>query len=170
MGSKSRWAALALLCTVMAAGCGFSNLSFTTDTRLHFVTPKSRALVQTPLQLAWVINNFQVVPPGTTPVSSHSGYFAVFIDRAPIRPGQTIDVVADKSCRRTPGCVNAGYLADRGVYVTSAENVTLKEVASLNSYQKVQLHEATVVLMNSAGHRIGESAWYLDFRMKEPGH
>jgi hypothetical protein len=151
------------------SGCAVSNLQFVADNRLHFVAPRSRALVQLPVTLRWSITDFTVVPPGTVPVSSHQGYFAVFVDRSPVKPGQTVAAVADSSCRRTPGCMNAGYLADRGVYTASADEVKLSQIASVNSYQKVQTHEATVVLLDSAGRRVGESAWYLDFRMKAPG-
>jgi hypothetical protein len=114
------------------------------------------------------MRDFDVVAPGTQPVSNASGYFAVFVDRAPVAPGQSVDAVADHTCRRTPGCLNGGYLADHGVYVTSTDYAILSVVPPLNRYQKVQLHEATVVLLDSAGRRIGESAWYLDFRVKEP--
>ena len=145
-----------------------SNLQFVADERLHFVAPRSRALVQLPVTLRWAMSDFTVVPPGTVPVSSRQGYFGVFVDRSPVKPGQTVAVVADASCRRTPGCLNAGYLADRGVYTASTDEVTLSQIASLNSYQKVQTHEATVVILDSAGRRIGESAWYLDFRLKAP--
>ena len=34
-----------------------------------------------------------------------------------------------------------------------------------NTKEKKQLHRITVVLMNTAGHRIGESAWELDVRI-----
>ena len=115
------------------------------------------------------MTDFRVVSPGTLPVSRDAGYFAIFIDRAPVRPGQTLAAIADRQCRRTPGCVNAGYLSDRGVYTTTSDSLTLTQVASLNSYQNVQTHEATVVLVDSAGKRVGESAWYLDFRMRKLG-
>lgn len=154
---------------VLASACGVSNLAFFTDNRLHFVTPKSRSTVKLPVTVSWRMSGFSVVPAGTLPVSSRSGYFAVFVDRAPIKPGQTVAAAADRQCRRTPGCVNAGYLADRGVYTTSQDSLTLSEIANLNSYQHVQTHEVTVVILDSSGRRIGESAWYLDFRMRKLG-
>jgi hypothetical protein len=168
LNGTRRWAAFAAL-LLAGSGCAVSNLQFVTDNRLHFVAPRSRALVHLPVTLRWSMGDFTVVPSGTVPVSSRQGYFAVFVDRSPVRPGQTVAQVADSSCRRTPGCVNAGYLADRGVYTASTDEVTLSQIVSLNSYQKVQTHEATVVILDSAGRRIGESAWYLDFRIKASG-
>ena len=154
---------------MLASSCGVSNLAFFTDSRLHFVSPKARSTARLPVTISWRISDFSVVPPGTLPVSSRSGYFALFVDRAPMRPGQTVAAVADRQCRRTPGCVNAGYLADRGIYTSSQDSLTLNEIANLNSYQSVQTHEVTVVVIDSAGRRIGESAWYLDFRMRRLG-
>jgi hypothetical protein len=162
-------AALAGALAFFTSACGVSNLAFFVDNRLHFVAPKPRAMVSLPVTISWRMTGFDVVPPGTLPVSSRSGYFAVFVDRAPIRPGQTVAAVADRRCRRTPGCVNAGYLADRGVYTTAQDSLTLRQVSNLNSYQSVQTHEVTVVILDSAGKRIGESAWYLDFRMRRLG-
>lgn len=162
-------AALAAALALVASACGVSNLAFFVDNRLHFVAPKPRAMVSLPVTISWRMADFDVVSPGTLPVSSRSGYFAVFVDRAPIRPGQTVAAVADRRCRRTPGCVDAGYLADRGVYTTTEDFVTLRQVSNLNSYQSVQTHEVTVVILDSAGKRIGESAWYLDFRMRRLG-
>lgn len=159
-------AAGGLMAASLLQGCGFHNLAFTTDTRLHFTAPRSRSLVALPITLSWTMKDFSVVPAGTPPASSRAGYFAVFLDRAPMKPGQTVAVIADRDCRSTPGCVNATYLAARGVYTTDTDSLTLRELAQLNSYQSVQLHEATVVLVDGSGRRIGESAWYVDFRVR----
>jgi hypothetical protein len=165
-GRRYLSAAGALLVATVLPGCGIHHLSFTTDTRLHITGPKSRALVMLPVTISWTITGFSVVPPGTAPPSSRAGFFAVFLDRAPVRPGQTVASVADSQCRRSPGCVNATYLAVRGVYTTETDSLTLKELAQLNDYRSVQLHEATVVLVDASGRRIGESAWYVDFRVR----
>lgn len=114
------------------------------------------------------MNDFSVAPPGSGPASDDRGYFALFVDRAPVRPGQTLLAVADKSCRTTPGCFDAQYLANKEVYATRATTFTIQQVQSIDSYQKIQLHEVTVVLLDTAGHRIGENAWYIDFRLPRP--
>jgi hypothetical protein len=174
--ARTRWSssgkalAACALAGWLLAGCGFSHLAFTTDDRLHFLAPTPRALVRLPVTIRWDISHFEVLSPGSTATGSPSGsegYFGVFVDRAPVRPGQSISAVADRSCRRTPGCVSAGYLADRGVYTTWEDAVIIRQVR-VDSYQSTQTHEATVVLLDPAGRRIGESAWYIDFRMKKP--
>lgn len=163
------WVAAALLALAGVTGCSTSNLEFTQDNRLHFTSPKSRQLVNSPVTLTWRMSDFDVVQAGSSPPTSHAGYFAIFLDRAPVKPGQKLDSLADKSCLQTPGCYNAEYLANRNVYTTSSYSFRISEIPQLNSYSKVELHEVTIVLLNSAGQRIGESAWYLDFRLRSQG-
>ena len=158
-------AALAAGTAMAGAGCGTSQMAFTQDHRLHFTAPHSRALVAVPVTVRWAVDGFDVAPAGSARPSTGHGYFAVFVDRAPVRPGQSLSVLADPACKKTPGCFNAQYLAGKGVYTTTATTLTLTSVPSLASYEKTPLHEVTVVLMDTAGRRIGESAWYLDFRM-----
>lgn len=170
-GRRLRLVALAssVLLSVALGACSLSNLEFVQDKRLHFVEPKSRQLVGLPLRISWTMSDFALQPAGSGPPSRHAGYFAVFVDRSPVRPGQSLLALADRQCRSTSGCVSGSYLADRGVYTTSSTSITIPQIADVNSYQSTQLHEVTVVLMDTAGHRIGESAWYLDFRMKRQG-
>lgn len=158
-----------LLALAALGGCNLSNLAFAQDNRLHFTSPRSRALVHQPVTVTWTMRDFSVAPAGSGVPSKDRGYFALFVDRAPVRPGQTLLTVADKSCRTTPGCFNAQYLANKGVYTTTSTTFTFQQIPSINSYQKIQLHEVTVVLMDTAGRRIGEEAWYLDFRLARPG-
>ncbi|MHB2022122.1 MAG: hypothetical protein ACYCO3_02135 [Mycobacteriales bacterium] len=166
-GAASRWL-LALLAVLLSAGCAVQNLAFVTDTRLSIISPKDRVLVHLPVTIRWRMREFTVAGPGSAPVSKNVGYFAIFVDRAPVRPGQSLRAVAasDQACMHTPGCPNASYLAERGVYTTTKDYLTLTQVAEVNTYQQVQLHTVTIVLLNTAGRRIGESAWYVDFRLK----
>ena len=156
--SAGRAAATATVAAVALAGCGASNLAFRTDHRVHITAPPSRALVQAPVTLRWNVS----------PRPAAATTFAVFVDRAPVKPGQTLRAVAagDSSCQHAAGCPDAQYLADRQVYTTADTSLTLQGVASMNSYQTTQLHEATIVLLDASGRRIGEAAWYVDFRMR----
>jgi hypothetical protein len=169
-----RAATLACAALLMgAAGCGpqLSKLSFRVDKRVHFVTPKDRSLVHAPLTIRWTIRDFTLSAPATGPTDKHVGYFAVFVDRAPIKPGQTLKVVAsdDRACQREPTCPDAAYLALRQIYTTTTTSVTLPRVAPLvDNGDKTQLHEVTIVLLDTSGHRIGESAWHITFKMKKP--
>jgi hypothetical protein len=42
-------------------------------------------------------------------------------------------------------------------------------ISNINQRDKVQLHTFIVVLMNTAGHRIGEAAWEIDLRIPKAG-
>ncbi|HET6907997.1 MAG TPA: hypothetical protein VFH54_01555, partial [Mycobacteriales bacterium] len=69
-----------------------------------------------------------------------------------------------------PKCPNVSYLNDRGVYTTTNSSIRLDTIANVvGNNDKVQLHSFIVVLMNTAGHRIGESAWELDLRIPRTG-
>lgn len=151
------------------AGCAdYSALQFRQDHRLTFTAPESRELVETPLKVSWTIEDFQVVKPGSGEPSENAGYFAVFVDQAPVEPRATLDEVAedDPDCVKDPKCPDRTYLADRGVYTTTDSELTLELIPALGSKEDVQLHEVTVVLLDSSGRRIGEVAWYQQFKMK----
>ena len=177
-GRPPRSRALGLLGIVvlapLLAACGMSvhNLNLRADDRLHFVSPPSRTLVVNPVTVQWRISGFQVESPGAGPARSDAGYFAVFVDQAPIKPGQTMRVVAsrDQQCLHQAGCPGADYLAQRQIYLTTSDRITLGQIPSLAGDQDaVQLHSVVVVLMDASGHRIGESAWELDLRMRKIG-
>ncbi|HUC04563.1 MAG TPA: hypothetical protein VL961_04140 [Acidimicrobiales bacterium] len=160
--------ALTLLCT----SCGLfrtTGLDLTTDNRLTFVSPPARALVHTPLTVRWHMSDFA---PGGRGGAGPGGYFALFVDQAPIRPGQSMKAVAagDAYCLHTPGCPDRTYLAQHQIYTTTSTSVTLPSVANLPAdNDAVQLHTFVVVLMDPSGHRIGESAWELDLRLPMVG-
>lgn len=156
----------------LASGCTLqlSDLNFRVDDRLHFTAPDDRELVHLPVTISWTIRDFTVAAPGSQPPSRDAGYFAVFVDRAPVRPRQTLDAVAsgDPACQADPRCPGPAYLAAHDVYPTTQMSVTLRHVDDLTgTNDKTQLHVATVVLMDTAGHRIGESFWHISFKLKK---
>ncbi|HET6809707.1 MAG TPA: hypothetical protein VFH50_01705 [Acidimicrobiales bacterium] len=163
------------LLVLAAAGCGVAHpqdLNFTVDKRLQFQSPPARALVAAPVTVRWTMAGFRVEPEGSAPSRPDAGYFAVFVDRAPIRPGQTMRAVAtgDQVCLHQAGCPDAAYLAARQIYTTTATSLTLQQIPPLSgNVQRVQYHSVTVVLMDTTGHRIGESAWELDLRTRRAG-
>jgi hypothetical protein len=137
-------------------GCAH-NLNFRTDHRLHWVGPPARKLVNVPFMLAWQFDG------------SHPAEFAVFVDRAPVKPGQSLKAVAgsDTACKSDPTCPDASYLANRQVYTTTGTTLALSQVNPLNSDREgTQLHQATVVLLDQSGRRIGESAWTREFKLR----
>jgi len=113
-----------------------------------------------------------VGPAGSAPARTDAGYFAVFVDRAPIKPSETMRIVAknDEVCLHRSGCPDESYLEDRRIYTTTENGLTLDQIQPIDGdTERVQLHLITVVLMDTAGHRIGESAWQLDVRMRRAG-
>jgi hypothetical protein len=171
---RARWGsrlALVLLAVMTAAGCAVfhpGTLNFRVDDRLHFVSPADRSTVTAPVRLHWTMRDFAVRRPGSAPPSSAAGYFAVFVDRAPIKPGQTLKAVAsgDPLCQQRQGCPDRAYLALHQVYTTDRSSITVPEVHALStSNSDVQTHTFTVVLLDTAGRRIGESAWQTDLRI-----
>ena len=164
-------AALALVCS----GCGMTqmqNLAFRVDNRLQFVSPPNRSLVTNPVTVRWRMSDFRTRTQGSGGGSGGAGYFAVFVDQAPIRPGQTMRAVAgrDLRCLHQAGCPDPAYLAARQIYTTTNPQLTLGQIPPIGGdAEAIQLHTVTVVLMDPSGHRIGESAWELDLRMRKVG-
>lgn len=140
------------------SGCAdYSQLAFTTDDRLTFRSPAPRSRVTLPVTLSWSDRSPR----------QGEGY-AVFVDRAPVRPGHTMLDVAgrDAACQRIPTCPDPAYLADRGVYVTSRPSLPLTRIAPTRLGKgRDQLHEVVVVLVDADGRRVGESAWFLQFTL-----
>ncbi|HEX3900592.1 MAG TPA: hypothetical protein VHW74_15645 [Mycobacteriales bacterium] len=151
------------------SGCATSlaGLDFRTDKRLSFIEPHSREQVKLPVHLAWTMKDFTPAAPGSQPPTKTAGYFAIFVDHTAIKPGQSMRAVAhgDSFCESNPKCPDRGYLAERQIYTTTATSYVLHNVLPItNNDEHVQLHAAVIVLMDTAGNRIGESSWEIDFR------
>ena len=165
--------AVAALSLATISGCGLTHLqdlNFRVDNRLHFTAPKDRSLAHQPITLRWRMDNFRIAAKGSEPPSRGAGYFAIFVDHTPIKPGQTMKAVAsdDHYCQRTPSCPNADYLTRHEVYTTTSTVLTIPLVTPVSgNKEKVQTHTFIVVLMDTSGHRIGESAWELDLRIRK---
>ena len=96
--------------------------------------------------------------------------FAVFVDRAPIRPGQSLRAVGDDDCRRTPGCPDDEYLRERYVFLTCATSLTLDTLPAKSGTTRTgadDTHDLTIVLVDADGRRLGEAAWTVEFRAEE---
>jgi hypothetical protein len=156
---------LALVVVALAlTACVPDGLAFVKDERLDIVTPDSLATVTTPVTIEWEVDDFRITGEDGSS-SDDAGYFAVFVDRAPIPPGEDLAWLArdDRRCLETKGCPDSTYFSDRGAYSTRETSLTLKHLPDQDAYQGHERHEVTVVLLDGTGHRIGESAWYVDF-------
>jgi hypothetical protein len=165
------WLSL-ILATALCSGCApsRSQLLFRQDTRLHFSSPKQRSEVKLPVTLRWTMRSFDAVGAGLGPPRRDAGYFAVFVDRTPVRPGETLEAVAkgDPACLKSPTCPDQLYLEQRQVYTTTASSLTLTQVYPFtHTHGRLQLHTATVILLDERGHRIGESAWEIQFKLRQ---
>lgn len=149
--------------SLLSAGCVPQGLAFRVDDRVTVLSPRDREQVPLPVTLRWSVRDFTVVPAGTRG-GRDTGYFAVFIDGAPMPPGQPLAWVArnDTGCRPADGCPSTEYLASRGVYATSQTQLVLQQVPRVPDGKRDR-HTATIVLLDGAGVRIGESAFQVVF-------
>ena len=104
-GARLPALAAASILAGLAAGCGGQ---LRVDDRVRFTTPPDGARVATPLLISWSVDRKRFRPvafDGST--SGRRGVFAVFVDAAPMRPGQHVDSLAqgDRICETSPGCV-----------------------------------------------------------------
>lgn len=157
-------AALAAV-VVLTSGCG--DLAFRVDERVTFTSPKDQSTVTLPVTVAWEVRDFDVVEPGSADPTRGAGYFAVFVDRAPMPPGKTVAWLAkgDEDCRPSEGCPDAGYLASAGVLTTTETQVVIERLSRHSGTSKDR-HQAVVVLLDASGRRIGESAFRVVFNVK----
>ena len=118
------------------------------------------------------MSDFTAATQGSAPPSRSAGFFAVFVDQAPIQPGQTLKSVckSDPFERGDRNCPTTSYLEGRRIFLTTDDRVTLQSIPNLvGNKDKKQLHSFVVVLMDTGGRRIGESAWELDLRLPRIG-
>lgn len=159
-------AGLALPLLMGLPACGVRGLSFIADDRVSIVSPKDRATVELPMRVKWEVEDFRVSG-RTGRVEKDTGYFAVFVDRAPQPPGRTVESLAagDSACEVDPACPDEAYFASRGVYTTSETELIIDFIPDLAQGDNRDLHELTVVLLNGKGERIGESAFRVEFEV-----
>jgi hypothetical protein len=154
-------AALVLLAVAPLGGCVTEGLAFQADDRVEFVTPKERERVSLPVTLRWETS---------LPAPSAGGpYYAVFVDREPVRPGHTLSNVVEDSCRRDPACPDLEYLAGRGVHLAGTPELTLETIPDRSTATRTgarESHEVTVVLVDGDGRRIDEAAWSRRFTVE----
>ena len=143
---------------LLNAACG-GGLLFSHDTRLSIISPRSLATVSTPVHLRWT---------GQLP-TGNSATYAVFLDALPVHPGQNLRSQAGKVCANAPGCVDIAWLNRHFVYLTRGNRLELDALPILGTAKAdPDRHTATIVLVNSAWTRLGESAWAVTFALAPP--
>lgn len=145
-----------LLFVALTSGCGrFDGLAFREDTRLDIVAPDDRADVALPVTVRWT-------------AARGAAAYGVFVDRAPQPPGKTLAWFArdDDNCFAADGCPDTAYFAQRQIFRTTATSFEITQLLDTQrDTRRREFHEATIVLLDDAGRRIGESAWSVEFQV-----
>ena len=153
--TRARVACVVILLFVLPS-CGVSELNFKEDERVTITAPGDRAEVQLPLTVTWTVRDFD-------------GTFGVYVDRAPQPPGKPQSWFAreDDQCASTPECPDEAYLAQRNVFATTDTSFLIERLPrpSSNAPKRREFHEVTIVLLDSEGERIGESAFVREFEV-----
>lgn len=142
-----------LSAAALATGCSTEGLSFVRDDRVHITAPDENETVAVPFELEWTVEEY-------------TGGFAVFFDRAPMRPGKTVmSLVSEEDpCRNTDTCLDPQRLAQRGIFRTTEPTLLVDFIADRRTNDRSKdRHLVTIVLVDSAGERIGESAFIREF-------
>lgn len=134
-----------LVLTTFATACAPEGQLFRVDERVSITAPEDRSEVTLPLTITWEVDGFEIRGPGA-PASADAGYFAVFLDRSPVPPGERV-------------------VEARDVFTTTRTSLLIEELPGDEEEQ----HTATIVLVDTAGTRIGESAWGVAFDVIVPG-
>jgi hypothetical protein len=132
------------------------------DARFAVTAPLELERTAAPLTISWTVD-----AETAELVQQRERFFAVFLDRPPIAPGQSLSSLSDDECRRTDGCPDATWLADRRVFLSMATEVTipvLRPQAQGGRGGRTEVHEATVVIVNAGGYRLDERAATVRFR------
>jgi hypothetical protein len=154
-----------VLLPLLSSGCG--DLAFRVDERLTITTPENQSSTTLPVTVSWDVRDFDVVAPGSSAPTKTAGYFAVFIDRAPMPPGKPVEWLAkgDDGCKASEGCPDASYLRSAGVLTTTERSVVIEQLPRHTGTSK-ERHQVVIVLLDAAGRRIGESAYRVVFTVK----
>lgn len=160
--ARSKAAALGLAClAALSTGCSVPS-ALRPDTSIRISVPTDLSLVTLPVTIRW----------HTSRTPDRATAFAIFLDRAPVPPGASLaDVGAgDLSCTRTKSCASEDYLRAHGVIVTKDADVVLASLPVSDGLAKADqpaVHQATVVFLDSALHRVGQSGALISFRVKD---
>lgn len=130
------------LLSVVVTSCK-PGLLFKNDHRITILYPENHSSVKEPVKIEWKARDFT---PGT------DGRFAVFIDRDPMPPGESIDHFP--FAQRTQGI----FILD--AYSLEVELFTRR--SGVDSAERDH-HDVTVVIVDKRGRRLGETAGFTEF-------
>jgi hypothetical protein len=157
---------------LLLSACNTTGFVYRIDTSIEIVQPEARSTVEgLPVTVRWTdersTSGFRVAPSDPT-----AEYYAVFIDRTAMRPGQDlVSLLPDDqkgACEGQPDCPDAGRLRDLGVILTDRPQVQLDFLADLRPSTKSSdkdPHEVTIVRMRG-DRRVGEAAFPVTFFLR----
>jgi hypothetical protein len=128
---------------------------FTSGDQFRVLAPQSEARASLPLSIRW---RAPKLPAGDS--------FALFVDRAPMRPGNTLRSLMDKSCKRTPGCPDESTLEGNNIYITTQTSLQLTSLGKTGIRDRgtgKEIHSLRIVEVNGTGHRVGEGFASVEF-------
>lgn len=158
-----RAAVLVVLVALVGTACG--GATFSQDDRLSIAAPREGATVELPLQIRWEDDGIATAEPGRD--ERGKVYFAAFVDRPPLGPGQSLLRLVERECASAGhGCATRDYFAQRNVYLTTQPGVRIDTLPVQTEHRRdAYLHRVTVVLMDGRNRRVGEAAWTRAFRV-----
>ena len=122
---------------------GCQAMLFRNDHRIEIVRPDNLSTIAQPVVLQWSARDFSAPADGS---------FAVFVDRDPMPPGETMDYFGRNASRLN-------------VYLVADTRLTLDQLQQNAGASDIERnhHDVTIVLLDPSGHRIGESAGFAEF-------
>lgn len=153
---------IGLVLTLATTAC---DATLTHDDRITITAPSEGATVRLPVELDWSARDVTVTDPGDP--DSGGVYFAAFLDRPPLGPGQALVELVERECAEANnGCATRRYFEQRGVYITDQPGLRITSVPKGSEHREdAYLHTVTIVLMDSDHRRVGEAAWSRTFRV-----
>lgn len=138
------------------AGCGGVSGALTVDDAVEIVAPAPMQVVSTPFDVRW------------TGDLAAGESFAVFIDRDPPPPGESLADAFAEECDGADGCPDEVFLSTRGVHVTQGNDVEVLLVlprGGADGAPELEVHHAVIVVVDDDGVRQGERAWSTEYRV-----
>ena len=135
---------------MLSAGCGGVDRAFRQEGGLRITGPSHGSTVTLPLSVRWADDD-----------AGPARRYAVFVDRAPMPPGQDLDWLArdDDACRTSPGCPDEAWLNDHAVYTASGLEAAVRAVPSSVLGDRTRSddgHRVVVVPLDREGRRTSE--------------
>ena len=141
-----RLLSVVLVATCVAlTGCA-DGLLFRNDHRVIVVSPDNFATVSQPLTIRWSARDFS---------APADGHFVVFFDVSPQSPGETID-----------GFTPLQRVSIKTVDANEVTAPTFRPDEGAPAATRNH-HEVTVILVDTSGRRIGETAGFVEFDVAE---